>query len=193
MRHPPPSQFRHGLTNHPVFAVWASMKQRCHNPDHKQYPYYGGRGITVCKRWLEKIENFVDDMGLPPKGLTIERKNNNDGYYQENCRWATRVDQARNRRNTRLYEYGGKKLCIAAWAETSECRCTKVQLLNRVLHGWSFAKALTTPSHKPSYISKAGNRWRLRSPTTDRHVGYYDSRISAEKARDLLFGTSQKG
>lgn len=73
------------------------MKQRCLNPNNAHFAYYGGRGITVTKRWL-KFENFFQDMGARPAGLTIERKDNMKGYSKRNCMWATRSQQQRNKR-----------------------------------------------------------------------------------------------
>lgn len=93
---------KHNYSKTKIYIVWKSMKQRCSNPNHKSYRYYGGRGITVCKRWL-KFENFNRDMGKGWKlGLTIEREDNDGNYCLENCRWATRSEQQRNKRNNHL-------------------------------------------------------------------------------------------
>ena len=83
--------------NTKVYRVWANMIQRCTNPNHRDYKYYGGRGILVCDRW-KMFENFFADMGHPPDGLTIERMNNSRGYCPDNCEWKDRSHQAFNRR-----------------------------------------------------------------------------------------------
>jgi len=77
------------------------MLQRCYNPNHPAYAYYGARGIRVCKRW-HTFENFLADMGEPPLGLSIDRIDNDSGYRPTNCRWATRSEQMRNRRPRKL-------------------------------------------------------------------------------------------
>ena len=90
----------HGLSHHKCHHAWSSMIARCTNPKHKAYARYGGRGITVCDRWLASFQNFWNDMGATwREGLTLERLDNNAGYSPTNCAWRGRTAQARNKRN----------------------------------------------------------------------------------------------
>ncbi len=82
--------------------TWMAMIQRCTNPNNNRWRHYGARGISVCDRWL-KFENFLADMGLRPKGLTLDRKNNDGNYEPGNCRWATASEQQRNKRGSRVH------------------------------------------------------------------------------------------
>jgi hypothetical protein len=91
-------QFRtHGKSLTPSHMSWKCMMQRCYNKNVKGYRYWGGSGITVCPAWFE-FEKFYRDMGDRPPGLSLERKNNRLGYSKYNCKWATRKEQANNRR-----------------------------------------------------------------------------------------------
>src|ERR1700678_1776954 len=93
----------HGQTGSPSYASWQAMKDRCFNPNSKDYARYGAKGITVCTRWLESFENFFEDMGERPENTTLDRFPNKDGNYEpSNCRWATPAEQGQNRSVTKL-------------------------------------------------------------------------------------------
>lgn len=140
----------HGLTAgnfadkrvHQMYRIWANMRQRCTNPNNPRYKDYGARGITVCKRW-DRFDTFLQDMGFPPPGHTLDRKNNNRGYSPSNCRWADAFTQAKNSRRATDITIGGTTMCISEW-----CRRTGISYglyKARVKRGWAQEKALTTP------------------------------------------------
>jgi hypothetical protein len=97
------SNYVHLMHKTPTYNSWDNMIQRCTNPNRIEYPHYGGRGITVCERWLS-FENFLEDMGLRPMGLTLDRINTNGDYMLDNCRWADKATQVRNRRRPAYYD-----------------------------------------------------------------------------------------
>lgn len=131
----------HGLTKHPLYGIWWKMVCRCGNPADTSWGSYGGRGITVCERWMS-VENFIADMGERPARMTIERVNNNLGYTPENCRWATYAEQSRNTRRTRMFTFNGKTQCLEDWAR--EIGIDQSTLITR-LRRHSVAESLGVP------------------------------------------------
>jgi hypothetical protein len=98
-------------------AVWRTMIARCMNPKRKEYHSYGGRGITVCARWLASYENFIADMGpRPPPTHSLEREDNDAGYGPSNCKWATPFEQASNKRNSVRWTFAGVTRIASEWA-----------------------------------------------------------------------------
>lgn len=99
------------------YYAWHSMKDRCLNQNHHAYKNYGGRGITICDEWKDSFECFINDMGFKPtKKHTLDRINNELGYYKDNCRWALMTVQNKNRRNNVWYELRGRRMISADWA-----------------------------------------------------------------------------
>tara|TARA_Y100000114_G_C11764120_1_gene332398 strand:- start:72368 stop:73282 length:915 start_codon:yes stop_codon:yes gene_type:complete len=92
------SSTKHGMYGTPTHKSWTKMKERCYLSTYEEKDYYQDRGITVCDRWLESFENFLEDMGERPEGTSLDRINPNLGYYKENCRWADLTTQSYNRR-----------------------------------------------------------------------------------------------
>jgi hypothetical protein len=120
------------------------MLQRCTNPKDKGYRRYGGRGISVCPRWKE-FKEFWKDMGArPSKDYSLDRINNDGNYEPSNCRWATRVQQNRNRSYARPITVDGRTQLMADWAR--ERGLVEATICKRLARGWSAYRAVMTPS-----------------------------------------------
>jgi hypothetical protein len=127
------------------YGTWSKLKGRCLNPNDAAYNYYGGRGLTVCDRWLESFHNFLEDMGPKPSPeLTLERINNNSGYSRENCTWATRAVQSANRRSVNRLTLNGRTQSMADWSRETGLSIGLIHI--RLKHGWSVENALTKES-----------------------------------------------
>lgn len=100
----------------PLYKLWSAMKDRCSNPNSKHYHRYGGRGITLCDAWAADYATFVYDIGKRPRGMTLERIDNNGNYDPTNVKWATRVEQANNRTTNVLVTHEGLTMSLADWA-----------------------------------------------------------------------------
>lgn len=125
----------HGETKTRLYHIWSNMKQRCNNISHKDYPNYGGRGITYCPEW-ENYLNFriwAFDNGYN-NSLTLDRIDCNGNYSPDNCKWATLIDQARNKRKTLYMTIGGVTHTLCEWAEISGINYRTLKY--RFQNGW---------------------------------------------------------
>lgn len=137
----------HGMCRSLEYNTWTRMKQRCHNPSNPKWSSYGGRGISVCERWRESFENFLEDMGPRPDGYSIDRINNAADYTPLNCRWATRTEQARNTRRNHLIFVNGRGQTSGQWAE--ETGIHEKTITNRIKLGWKPEAAISNPVKHP--------------------------------------------
>lgn len=139
------SGYKHGLSHTAEYRHWGAMRDRCYRKSNPDYPLYGGRGITVCDRWND-FTLFVADMGeRPGQGYTIDRINPDKGYSPDNCVWATRREQGRNKRNTMQATMDGITKSLSEWCEEFN-RDYNVVKTRVVRCGWDLRKALMTPS-----------------------------------------------
>lgn len=136
----------HGMTHTSTYHIWAEMKARCRNPNNQRYDLYGARGITYDSRW-ERFENFLEDMGIRPEGLSLERVDNSKGYCLINCKWATDLEQARNNRRNLSICYGGKSITLAEAVEiVNRSRTSKLKYTTAYCrlksYGWTVQATL---------------------------------------------------
>lgn len=132
----------HGMSGTPTYQAWRHMINRCENPNDEHFDHYGGRGIKVCDRWRSSFEAFFEDMrARPPDRYSLDRIDNDRGYEPGNCRWATRKEQARNKRTTRFLEFRGERRPLVEWAEI--LGIPAYSIWNRIRLGWTDEEALT--------------------------------------------------
>lgn len=136
----------HGQSRTPLYGVYCTMLARCYNPNSQRYVLYGGRGIKVCARWRghNGFLNFVSDMGPRPSNKhSVERKNNDQSYSPQNCKWSTQKEQSINRRTNRVIVVKGKKVLLRD-------RCKELGIPYsrtwwRLSQGWPLQQALFLP------------------------------------------------
>ena len=160
----------HGMSKHPAWAVWHSMKQRCLDPTHEAYHNYGGRGITICTEWLNSFEAFWRDMGPTyQSGLDLDRIDNNKGYSPDNCHWATRKANNRNNRTNRVIE---TPMGIMTVSELSErTGIGETTLLYRLDHGWPTESLCAEPDAKNRYTTSGIAARGTGSPSMTQQPG----------------------
>lgn len=174
------------LTDHPCYWVWANMKRRCENKSHKSYKNYGGRGIDICEEWSSSSFNFIhwSIMNGWDKGLELDRKDNNKGYYPDNCRY---IDKATNRRNTQLLSrantsgYRGVSYCsvMKKWrARANNCEA-------EITIGYSDDKVVAAIM-RDKYVLDMGLDLPLNfSDNMDQYTPSIDQPLSPEKEAEL--------
>lgn len=167
----------HGMYRSAEHTSWRHMLERCKNPNCKDWPHYGGRGIKVCPEWEGSFETFYRDMGDKPDGMSLDRIDVDGDYEPGNCRWATGKEQARNTRENVVVSYKGQSRPISEWAEilgmdyhTLYCRLQ--------IHGWEVVRAMEEPvagwegrKHRPETIQKMRDKSHAAINVTCPHCG----------------------
>lgn len=163
----------HGGYGTPTYKCWAEMKSRCYNSKNRSFPRYGGRGIKVCDRWLNSFENFIADMGeRPSKEYSLDRIDVNGDYCPENCRWATILQQANNKRNNIMIEHGGECHSINDWCRILggiNARTAR----SRYYNGLSFEKIF----HKGNLVNPYRKRRRILTDDEVRFIRNYVGKL----------------
>jgi hypothetical protein len=139
----------HGLTKHRLFLTWKNMLRRCTDSKATKYENYGGRGITVCKEWLN-VENFINDM-YPTfvEGLTLDRKDNNGNYNISNCRWATKTVQSRNTSLSKINKSGYRGV---SWYKPHSNWRARIQVGSKTIHLGYFEDKIKAAEAYDNYV-----------------------------------------
>lgn len=168
---------KHGLHGTPEYVVWNNMKQRCLNPNSPTYPHYGGRGITICDKWRESFDNFLNDMGFrPSKNHSIGRMNNDGPYSPDNCRWESLDEQSKNKRWTQYVDYEGKSVKLIDLCKEKGIK--RGLVYGRLKKGWSIEDALNEPPKEHKNVVIYG----VSKPLYE-HLKFYNTKYSTYKYR----------
>jgi len=133
----------------PEFTAWMNAKARCYDPNNNRFYAYGAKGITMCDRWRDSFAAFLSDMGKRPSSAhSLDRFPDHHGpYAPDNCRWATRIEQMRNRPSNIPLTFRGETKCLTEWEDALGLERGLIH--SRLKHGWSAERALSEPSHYP--------------------------------------------
>lgn len=150
-----PKGVTHGMSRTRLYHIWQAMKNRCYYEKNRVFSSYGGRGITVCKEWIEPKSGFVNFCSWALKNgyadnLSIDRIDNDGNYEPSNCRWADRKTQDRNKKNSRFITYAGETLQLCDFAD--KYGVSKKIASNRFDHGWSAERIINTPYMKKKIV-----------------------------------------
>lgn len=157
------NRFKHGWSSSATYRAHRKMLERCYNPNFLNFEFWGGKGIKVCDRWQGErgFENFLEDMEpRPSPAHSLDRIDNDKDYTPENCRWATKEQQMRNRSNTVFLDHRGFRKPLVEWVE--ELGLTVAALEHRLKRGWSVDEALTTPVRGTVRKNNAGSYKRSK-------------------------------
>lgn len=133
-----------GSAEYKTWWAWAAIRKRCYNHKDKAYPHYGGRGIQVCSEWFDYVQFFAD-MGPAPVNTSIDRIDNDGNYEPGNCRWATKQEQARNRRTNRLIVIDGQERTLAEWSDVSGVKSSTIRA--RIKYGMTGESLINPVTH----------------------------------------------
>ena len=132
---------RKGARRAKEYCCWVQIKDRCYNPRRAAYAWYGGRGIVMCDAWKDSYETFLRDMGPRPPNHSIDRIDPNGNYEPGNCRWASRLEQANNKRSSVVLEFNGQRLTVNQWARLLHVPSTTIR--RRLQLKWPIERVLT--------------------------------------------------
>lgn len=167
------------VTSMPEYNSWSAMIRRCESPNSNEYHRYGARGIAVCDRWRRSFLDFLSDVGpRPSKSHSIDRTDNNIGYEPGNIRWATKKEQARNRRTSRMVDIEGVTKTLAEWSEISGINAMTIK--DRLNYGWPSKRAVF---HKPwsggatgvKGVYRKRDRFQAKNYKTGKSLGCFDT------------------